>query len=129
MCYIMFSGNSMKFAEYCQQVSRIANWDQTSKLKIAYDFYDYDGDGKIWVDDIMNMIRNLKPTDWLLMEDWQVLIKQLKLKNFNDVSLHKKDKISMKRLIHINSRCENKQESRTNFDDILLHANEGIWNI
>lgn len=126
MCYIMFSGNSMKFTEYWQQVSRIANSDRTSKMKIAYDFYDYDGDGKIWIDDIMNMIRNLRPTDWLLMEDWQVLIRQLKLKNYQDISLHKKEKITAKRLLHINSRWDNRQESRTNFDDILFHKNEGI---
>ena len=65
-------------------------------MKIAYDFYDFDGDGKICIDDIMNMIKSLRASDWLLMDDCQVLIKQLKLKNYKDVSFFKKDKTSLK---------------------------------
>ena len=94
-------------------------------MRIAYDFYDFDGDGKICVDDVMNMIRSLKPSDWLLMEDCQVLIKQLKLKNYKDINLYKRDKTSMKRLINFNLRSDSRNGSLLNFKDILTKNNEG----
>jgi Ca2+-binding EF-hand superfamily protein len=59
----------MRFIDYCNQICKIAHFDQKAKMKIAFGVFDYDSDGKIGVDDVMKVMEELKPTDWLIMED------------------------------------------------------------
>lgn len=50
-------------------------------MKIAFKVFDKDSDGKITTEEVMRIIKELKTTDWLLMEDCQAIIRALNLKS------------------------------------------------
>ena len=74
---ISFTGSSMRFLDYCHQIWNIAQSSHLSKMKLAFNIFDKDSDGRITWEDILNCMKDLKKTDWLIMEDLQHVAKIL----------------------------------------------------
>ncbi len=66
---IFFTGNSMKFGEYCNEVSKLSKLPTKQKMKMAFHIFDRDSDGKITCEDVLKVMEDLKKSDWLIMED------------------------------------------------------------
>ena len=47
------------------------------KIKFAFNIFDRDNDGRITVEDILDFMKELKPTDWLITDDCHVISKAL----------------------------------------------------
>jgi Ca2+-binding EF-hand superfamily protein len=69
MGLIGFTGNTMRFNEYCDQICRLVGGERKAKLKLAFSAFDHDSDGKITIEDVFRVMGEIKKTDWLIMED------------------------------------------------------------
>lgn len=52
-------------------------------MKIAFNYFDYDSDGVITTQDVLEIMDHTKPTDWLIMEDANFLLKEINKKENN----------------------------------------------
>lgn len=73
--YFRFSGNVMKFEEYCSQVEKLMTMNDSEKFKLWFEIFDLDNDGKISVNDILSSMKRLQDTDMMNMNDFEELIK------------------------------------------------------
>lgn len=67
----------MRFVDYCHQVTKLATYDTATKQKISFNIFDHNSDGKVGLEDIMKVMKDLKSTDWLISEDCQIVNKAL----------------------------------------------------
>ena len=76
--YFKFSGNIMKFEEYCNQIDKFVHMSDNEKFKLWFEIFDIDNDGKISVNDVLTAMKRQLETDIMNMIDFEILMKYQK---------------------------------------------------